>query len=98
MVVNVCKYTLRKVIRSLRYNNCIVVKKPYLSDSHKAQRLQFTQDHQHWSVDDWKKFIWTNESCFGIGKIFWQIQVWHRASEKFNNSYLIPTFKSKKHL
>jgi transposase len=92
MVVKVCKNTLKKVIRSLGYSNRIAVKKPYLSDSHKAQRLQFAREHQHWSVDDWKKVIWTDESCFEIVKISRQIRVWRRTSEKFNNSCLVPTF------
>jgi hypothetical protein len=93
MVVKVYNNTLRRVIKSLGYNIRIAVKKPYLSDSHKAQRLQFAPEHQHWSVDGWKKVIWTDESCFEIGKISQQIRVWRRTSEKFNNSCLAPTFK-----
>jgi hypothetical protein len=58
--------------------------------------MQFAREHQHWSMDDWKKVIWINESSFEIGKISRQTRVWHRTSEKFNNSCLAPTFKSRR--
>ena len=47
-------------------------------------------------MDGWKKVIWTDESCFEIGKILGRIRVWRCTSERFNNSCLAPIFKSRR--
>ena len=43
----VCLRTLRKEVHDLGLNSCIVVKKPFLSDNHKAERLAFVKEHSH---------------------------------------------------
>jgi transposase len=86
--------TLRKELHELGVNICIAVKKPFLSDIHKAKRLAFAKEHLHWTIDDWSKVIWTDESSFEVGKPSCQIRVWRKAHERYNYNCLAPTFKS----
>ena len=65
---SVCMLTLRKEIHELGVNSCIAVKKPFLSDMHKAKRLAFAKEHLHWTIDDWNNVNWTDESSFEVGK------------------------------
>ena len=65
--------TLRKEVHDLGLNSCIGVKKPFLSNNHKAERLAFAKEHSHWTLEDWSKVIWTDEASFEIGKFFWQV-------------------------
>jgi len=37
---------------------------PLLSAKNKKLRLQFTQDHQHWTIEDCKNVAWSDESWF----------------------------------
>jgi transposase len=67
--------TLRKELHELGVNSCIAVKKPFLSDIHKAKRLAFANEHLHWTIDDWSNVIWTDESSFEVGKPSRQIRV-----------------------
>ena len=41
-----------------------VVKKkcPCLTFAHKKTRLDFAESHQHWTVEDWKQVIWSDET------------------------------------
>ena len=71
----VCLQTLRKEVHDLGLNSCIAVKKPFLSDNHKAERLAFAKEHSHWTLEDWSKVIWTNEASFEIGKLSCQVHV-----------------------
>ena len=64
----ICLRTLRKEVHDLGLNNYIAVKKPFLSNNHKAERLAFAKDHSHWTLEDWSKVIWTDEASFEIGK------------------------------
>ncbi len=35
-----------------------------LSAKIRKQRLRFTQDHQNWTIEDWKNVVWSDESRF----------------------------------
>ncbi len=37
---------------------------PLLSAKIRKQRLRFTQDHQNWTIEDWKNVVWSDESRF----------------------------------
>lgn len=37
-------------------------KKPCLQSRHIRQRLEFGLRHQHWTVEDWKRVIWSDET------------------------------------
>ena len=73
MTPSVCMLTLCKGIYKLGVNNCIAVKKPFLSDMHKAKRLAFAKEHLHSTIDDWNNVIWIDESSFEVGKQSCQI-------------------------
>ena len=56
--------------------------------------MTFAKQHQYWTVEQWKKVIWTDESTFEIGKNFRRVLVWRQANERFVEACLVPTFKS----
>ena len=62
-------------MHDLGLNSCIAVKKPFLSDNHKVERLAFAKEHSHWTLEDWNKVIWTYEASFEIGKLSCQVHV-----------------------
>ncbi|KAJ2914736.1 hypothetical protein MD484_g5687, partial [Candolleomyces efflorescens] len=37
-------------------------KRPKLSHRHKKARLEFAERHQEWTIEDWKKVIWSDET------------------------------------
>ena len=37
-------------------------KKPLLSRAHRKARLDFALEHQHWTMDDWKRVVWSDET------------------------------------
>ena len=40
------------------------IKKPLLKSDHKKARLEFAIAHQHWTVEDWKRVVWSDETKF----------------------------------
>lgn len=90
----VCRTTIRAYIRKLGFCNRVAARKPFLSVSHRMQRLQFARAYRHWMAEDWKHVIWTDESSFELGKNSRQIRVWRKTHEKYAMHCLAPTFKS----
>lgn len=86
--------TIRKALASAGLHSRIAAKKPFLSEKHKAARLTFAKKYLSWSLEDWKRVIWCDESTFEIGKNSRQIRVWRMAGERHHLDCLAPTFKS----
>jgi hypothetical protein len=38
--------------------------KPLITESMKNDRLEFARRYEHWTVEDWKKVMFSNESHF----------------------------------
>ena len=56
-------------------------KKPLLSVRHRKARLAFAQKHREWTVEDWKRVIWSDETKinrFGSDEREW---VWKQKGE-----------------
>jgi transposase len=85
--------TIRTYIRKLGFRNRIARQKPYLTKAHKAKRLAFAKEHRHWTENDWKDVIWTDESFFELGKMSRQIRVWRKPHEAYASQCLAPYFQ-----
>jgi hypothetical protein len=75
--------TIRNELKKIGYASRVAVKKPFLNEKQQNARYIFAKSHAHWTVDDWRKVIWTDESSFEIGKLFSQPRVWRNALEKY---------------
>lgn len=38
-----------------------MAEKPFVSEKNRKSRLQFAKDHLTWTVDDWKRVLWSDE-------------------------------------
>lgn len=60
-------------------------RKPGLTKAQQAARLLFCLAHQHWTLEDWKKVIWTDETSVVLGARRGGVRLWrgpHEAVEK----------------
>lgn len=67
-------------------------KKPLLTDQQRRKRLKFCKERQHWTVENWKKVLFTDETLicqFGSPATF----VRRPKGERFNARYTIRTTK-----
>ena len=58
--------SVRRVMHELLYRVTKKTKKPLLSRAHKALRLEWARAHQHWTFDDWKKVVFSDECVFRL--------------------------------
>ena len=91
---NVSMSTTRRVLHGLELNSRKAQKKPFLNDRHIAQRLAWALERKNWSLEEWKRVIWTDEASFELGKNSREIRVWRKSDEVWNADCLAPTFKS----
>ncbi|GFW39104.1 transposable element Tcb2 transposase [Trichonephila clavipes] len=55
---------------------------PLLTARHKALRLAWVRQHQHWTVKDWKHVAWSDESHFQLNRA--DVRVWRQSHESMD--------------
>ena len=56
-------------------------RKPGLTPAMKAKRLAFCLEHKDWTLDDWKKVVWTDETSVVFGQRRGGERVWRTTQE-----------------
>ena len=50
----------------LKYNRCRSVPKPLVTKHHRQMRVNFARQHQHWTLEQWRNVLWSDESTFTV--------------------------------
>lgn len=85
--------TVKSRLRSAGMNGRIAAKKPLLREINRRKRLQWAREHKNWSVNDWRRVLWTDESKFELFGSKRRVFVRRRVGEKFNMECITPTVK-----
>ncbi len=67
---------------------------PLLSAKNRKQRLQSTQAHQNWTIEDWKNVAWSDESRFLLRHSDGRVRIWHKEDESMDSSWLVSTVQA----
>jgi hypothetical protein len=59
--LDVCVQAISNTLRKEGLRSAVRQKKPFLSRACRKARLDFALEHQHWTMDDWKRVVWSDE-------------------------------------
>ncbi|GFY05573.1 transposable element Tcb2 transposase [Trichonephila clavipes] len=54
---------------------------PLLNARHRVASLAGARGHRDWSVEDWKRVTWSNESRFQLLNADWRLRIWRQDHE-----------------
>lgn len=54
--------TVRRALKEAGLGAIEKPKKPLLSEASRRKRLAFAKRHQHWTIDDWRRVVWSDET------------------------------------
>ena len=60
--------SIRYALYQRGYRRRIALKKPPLSDENKRRRLQWAEQHLHWSEEQWYHILWSDETWIKAGR------------------------------
>jgi transposase len=58
----ICSQTTRNLLKKYSFKAVVKKKKPFLSVTHRKKRLAFALEHKEWTVEDWKRVLWSDET------------------------------------
>ena len=85
--------TVRNTLKAANLKAITKKKKPLLSSAHRKKRLAFALKHQHWTVEDWKRVIWSDETKINRLGSDGQEYVWKKAGEPLGEREVKGTLK-----
>jgi hypothetical protein len=85
--------TVQNALKAAGLHSVTKKKVPMLRATHYKQQLMFAQYHENWTVEDWKRVLWSDET-----KINWmgsdgKKYVWKTPGEPLSNYIITPTVK-----
>jgi len=86
--------TIRRRRSEAGLGSYIAAEKPGLRAENVAKRLEWAEKYKNWTVEDWKRVIWSDESSIWIGVNPRRKWVIRPEGERLNPKYVTKTFKS----
>ncbi|KAJ1302891.1 hypothetical protein OPQ81_003190 [Rhizoctonia solani] len=83
--------TVRRALKKAGLKPKKKVKKPKLTPAHIKARIHFAQAHKDWTIEDWKRVLWSDETKIkrlGSDGVHW---VWVRPGEELSDRMIDPT-------
>ncbi len=71
----ISEHTTRRTLKQMGSSSRRPHRVPLRSDKNRTRRIQFTQDHQNWTIEDCRNVAWSDESRFllrhsDVGSVF----------------------------
>lgn len=82
---NVSPNTIKAPLYNAGYNHHIARRRPFLKNKDRKICLKFAKKYAHWTIDDWKRVIWTDEMSVKTGMArAGQDWIWRKPDEEFH--------------
>ena len=85
--------TVRRHLKKSGMKAVVKSKRPLLSVKHRKARLDFAYAHKDWTIDDWKKVIWSDETKINRLGSDGRKWAWKKAGEGLSNRLVEGTVK-----
>lgn len=85
--------TVRNALKEEGFYSATKKKVPLLKLSHRQRRLKFAQYHENWTVEDWKRVLWSDETKINRIGSDGKVYVWKQRGESISDRTTTPTVK-----
>lgn len=92
--VKASERTVRRTLHRMGYGSRRPIRKPLLSAFNRRRRLQFAKEHKDWTVDDWKKVMWSDESRFQLHHADGRVRIWRKQHESMDPTCIATTLQA----
>jgi len=90
---NVSAKTVRRALKSVGLKPAVKKKKALLTARHKRARLEWAEAHKDWTVEDWKRVVWSDETKINRLGSDGRKWVWKKPGERMTDRTVEGTVK-----
>ena len=92
--VRVNKDTIRKILLKKKIQSYVAIRKPLLTFQDRLKRLKWCRERQDWTIRDWSKVIFSDESNFEVLNRKSRVFVKRFANEKYHPKFCLPRLQN----
>ena len=85
--------TVRNALKEHNFRAVVKQKQPALKKAHRIARLQFARTHLNWTVEDWKRVLWSDETKINRIGSDGRVYTWKLKGEPISDRITTPTVK-----
>jgi hypothetical protein len=85
--------TTRRHLKKAGMKAVVKTQKPYLKAKHRKDRLEYAMRHKDWTVEDWKRVVWSDETKINRLGSDGRKWAWKRAGEGLSDRLVTGTVK-----
>lgn len=89
--IHISSETARALLQEQRLKCMRTIHKPRLTKDHKRSRLKFALAYRDWTVDDWKRVVFSDETIITGRPYHTRPFKWTKTTKGMNPSLVIPT-------
>ena len=82
-------FPVQKSLKKLGFKNLVFRHKPILSETDRLKRLIFAKKYKAWTIRDWKKVLFTDETSIQVGKKYPR-KIWLKPENRLKPGYFLP--------
>ncbi len=90
----ISEHTTRRTMKQMGYSSRRPHRVPLLSAKNRKRRLQVTQAHQNWTIEDWKNIAWSDESWFLLRHSDGRVRIRNKELKSMDPSCLLSTVQA----
>ncbi len=90
----ISEHTTHRTLKQMGYSSRRPHRVLLLSAKNRKRRLQFTQAHQNWTIEDWKNVACSDESRFLLRHSDGSVIIWCKEHESMDPSSLVLTVQA----
>ncbi|KAF7761103.1 hypothetical protein Agabi119p4_10512 [Agaricus bisporus var. burnettii] len=85
--------TVQNVLKKHSFRAVVKQKRPLLRQHHRKERLRFAKYHENWTVEDWKRVLWSDETKINRIQSDGRVYTWKQSGEELSDRITTPTVK-----
>jgi transposase len=85
--------TVRRHLKTIGMKAVVKKKQPLLKKRHKQARLDFALTHKHWTIEDWRRVVWSDETKINRMGSDGRKWVWKKEGEGLSERLVEGTIK-----
>src|SRR6204780_1621020 len=85
--------TVRNALKQSDFCAVVKMKCPLLKKAHRLERLKFARYHENWTVEDWKRILWSDETKINRIGSDGRDYTWKQKGEPLSDRTTTPTVK-----
>jgi hypothetical protein len=90
---SISSQTVRRNLKKSGLRPVVKRKRPLLKPRHRKDRLDFAESHKEWTLEDWKRVIWSDETKINRLGSDGRKWVWKEVEEQLNDRVVEGTVK-----